>query len=324
MAETGGRGLIARAREIAKTASIRKNDVDRKASKDSNTTTTTTVPTQRRNSLGGGSGGGGLSNPTSYANPFSTSRSRHGPPSRHISSDNLGPYATGSRSEELGTATLHGNADVSRVRSKKTTETDAAKVAKSTGTKGDRRSQMKRAMSRENVKPPEEYGPNSASNVTSVTTNKYTAYGLYGNSPEPRRGRRKPAQQQSDNKEDRISMEKHIDHSEIVSESEDSFAEDDDHEIVEHRPHQTNLQRKKSTIQPPRRDLLGLLRDQKTVQLSDMKDRDNRRILHFLMYQHTLNIDLSELQSTVDHDIAVNGAAALRRPVLPLYVEPAN
>jgi hypothetical protein len=42
------------------------------------------------------------------------------------------------------------------------------------------------------------------------------------------------------------------------------------------------------------------------------------------MYQHTLGIDLTELHASVDHDIAINGAAALSRPALPLYVEPAN
>jgi hypothetical protein len=302
---TGSRGIIARAREIAMTASMRKNDTDRKFNKESNR------PAQRRASLDSGLG---VSSYHSSGVANVPSKVRRGLPSRHVSSDNIEAGTSNARRDELATATLHGSTNVSRVRSKKHIEKE---VTKNTKNVKDRRSHMKRAMSRENVKPPEEYGPNSQSVVAPSSSTKSPA-GLYGSSPEPRRGRRKPVKEESYEEDE--ANEQIVDPSEVESESEDSFAEEDHEGTALHNP--IDIQRKKST--PIRRDLISLLRDQKTVHVSDMKDRDNRRILHFLIYQQSLNIDLTELQASVDHDIAINGAAALRRPTLPLYVEPAN
>jgi hypothetical protein len=317
--ETGGRGIIARARDLAKAASWRKNDPDRKPMKEVHR------PVQRRASVDCSDPRYAYSEKDSRHDTHGTTVSgkvRNGPPSRHISSDNLEPYHGGARRDDLGAATLHGNSDVSRVRSKKLNEKDSTKGTKPV--KGDRRSQMKRAMSRENVKPPEEYGPNTTA-VTKTLTQRTVAGGLYGNSPEPRRGRRKPVKPEQDRVQEDSEFERIVDQSEDGS-SEGSFAEDD--VVVQKQPPKTSnasTQRKKLVAQPmQRRDVLSLLRDKKKIQVSDMKDRDNRRILHFLIYQHSLNIDLTELQASVDHDIAVNGSAALRRPPLPLYVEPAN
>lgn len=311
-AESGSRGIIARARDMARAASWRKNDADRKPTKEVHR------PIQRRASVD-------CSDPRySYDEKepctAESGKMRNGPPSRHISSDNLEPYHIGARRDDLGAATLHGSSDVSRVRSKKLAEKESTKSTKAV--KGDRRSQMKRAMSRENVKPPEEYGPNTIA-ATKSHTQKSVAVGLYGNSPEPRRGRRKPVKPERDNLHEESEFERIVDHSDDGS-SEGSFADDD--VVVQKQPKAvTNIQRKKSVSQSlQRRDILSLLRDKKKIQVSDMKDRDNRRILHFLIYQHSLNIDLTELQASVDNDIAINGSAALRRPPLPLYVEPAN
>jgi len=77
--------------------------------------------------------------------------------------------------------------------------------------------------------------------------------------------------------------------------------------------------------QPQRSGLLTLMRENQTVQLSDMQEKKNRRVLHYLLYQHKLNIDMVQMQIDIDHDIATNGIEqALSRPMLPLYVEPAN
>ena len=318
--EVGGRGIIARAREIAKAASWRKNDSDRKPGKEVHR------PVQRRASVDCSDPRYSYSETGSRHESYGTvlsGKMRNGPPSRHISSDNLEPYHTNStRRDDLGTATLHGSADVSRLRSKKLIEKEAVKNSRAV--KGDRRSQMKRAMSRENVKPPEEYGPNTTA-VVKTQTRKAIAGSLYGNSPEPRRGRRKPVEQEHDIEHEDSDFEGIVDQPEDGS-SEGSFAED---EVVEQKQQpksaKASMQRKKSISQPlHRRDLLNLLRDKKKIQVSDMKDRDNRRILHFLIYQHSLNIDMTELQASVDHDIVVNGSDALRRIPFPLYVEPAN
>ena len=317
--EVGGRGIIARARDMARAASWRKNDTDRKPVKEVHR------PVQRRASVDCSDPRYAYSEKDSQFESSSSSvagKMRKGPPSRHLSSDNLEPQPSGTRRDDLSAATLHGSADVSRVRSKKISDKDPIKSTKAV--KGDRRSQMKRAMSRENVKPPEEYGPNTTSAAKSQAQ-KATAGGLYGNSPEPRRGRRKPVQPERDSEHEDSDFERIIDQSEDGS-SEGSFA-DDEVVIQKQQPKvgTASTQRKKSVSQSSqRRDILSLLRDKKKIQVSDMKDRDNRRILHFLIYQHSLKIDLTELQASVDHDIAVNGSAALRRPQLPLYVEPAN
>jgi hypothetical protein len=312
--EAGGRGIIARARDMARAASWRKNDSDRKPVKEVHR------PVQRRASVDSSDPRYAYSEKDSHYE--ASGKMRTGPPSRHVSSDNLETYHTGARRDDLGAATLHGSADVSRVRSKKLNVKDSIKSTKAV--KGDRRSQMKRAMSRENVKPPEEYGPNTTS-VTKTQTQKSIAGGLYGNSPEPRRGRRRPVKSDRDSEHEDSDFERIIDQSEDGS-SEGSFAED---EVVvqkqQPKASAATTQRKKSVSQSlQRRDILSLLRDKKKIQVSDMKDRDNRRILHFLIYQHSLNVDLTELQASVDHDIAINGSAALRRLPLPLYVEPAN
>ena len=314
-AESGGRGILARARDMAKAASWRKNDSDRKPIKEGHR------PMQRRASVD-------CSDPRyTYdgSEPCNTAsgKVRKGPPSRHLSSDNLEPhYHTGARRDDLGAATLHGSSDVSRVRSMKLAEKESTKSTKLV--KGDRRSQMKRAMSRENVKPPEEYGPNTVAMTKSHSQKSVAVGGLYGKSPEPRRGRRKPVKSEREIEHDESSeFDRIVDHSDDGS-SEGSFAEDD--VVVQKQPKAPpNIQRKKTVSQSSqRRDILSLLRDKKKIQVSDMKDRDNRRILHFLIYQHSLNIDLTELQASVDNDIAINGSAALFRPPLPLYVEPAN
>jgi hypothetical protein len=53
---------------------------------------------------------------------------------------------------------------------------------------------------------------------------------------------------------------------------------------------------------PPRRDLMVLLREQKTVQPSDLMDQENRRLLHFLAYEHKMGISIKELRRSVSAD----------------------
>lgn len=279
---------------------------ERKAAKEGNNESRSFRESSQRVGLSASSYHGGRTASSST----STSRVRRAGPARHKSSDNMELMAGGSsstRRDDLGAATLHGTS-VSRIRSQRV-------LAKEPGQRGtskeDRRSTMKRAMSRENVKRPEEYGPGA---VAVVATNPVS---MYGGSTEVRRGRRRPTKAAEEEpavveeEEDEIA-----DNSNQGSEGDDSFAEE------EEAPVRRSGSSRKGLAQP-RRDLLVLLREQKTVHQTDFDDKENRRILHFLLYQHKLGIDLADLQSSVDHDIAVNGAEAMRRPTLPLYVEPA-
>jgi hypothetical protein len=146
---------------------------------------------------------------------------------------------------------------------------------------------------------------------------------MYG-SGEVRRGRRRPKVEDDEPlvvEVEEVESEEVEENSEDDSEGDDSFAaEDDDDEPKHESPVRAVNGNRKGEA---RRDLSVLVRDQKTVHAADFNDKDNRRLLHFLIFQHKLGVDLAELQATVAQDIAMHGAEALRRPVLPLYVEPA-
>lgn len=180
-------------------------------------------------------------------------------------------------SDDLGAATLHGKSTISRIRGSRETKS----VSKG-GRRSDKRASMNRAMSSENVKPPEEYGE----------------------LPEVRRGRR------------RVSKEG----DELLSDNDDddSFAGEDD-ELGDIAPLKASSRRNRPK---ERRDLLLLLREKKAVQLSDFADsKDNRRVLHFLLYQHKLGVDLEALQMKVDKDTSRFEGGLVPRPIPPLYVE---
>lgn len=85
-----------------------------------------------------------------------------------------------------------------------------------------------------------------------------------------------------------------------VNSSDDSFAADEESQ--------------------PQRDLLTLLKDNATMEPSDFF-RENRKVLHFLIYKHKLGLDAVSLQAKVDRDFANCGGRPIPRPALPLYVE---
>jgi hypothetical protein len=68
-----------------------------------------------------------------------------------------------------------------------------------------------------------------------------------------------------------------------------------------------------TTPAEPRRDLLVLLREQKTVQQSDLMDRENRRLLHFLMYEHKMGISLQELHKSITQQPSAAAADSVDR-----------
>lgn len=266
------------------------------------------------------------------------SRVRRAAPGRHKSSDNM--ELRGGR-DDLGAATLHGNS-VSRIRggSKSSRTLDShlgtsstsghnkASSSSSTSAKqqpqsgNPRRSLIKRAMSQDNVKPPEEYANRGGSSNKS-------------NEPEPvRRGRRRhnpePAVVEEEEEESSSSDESGTSFGEEDSDDDSSssnFSGDDkvdDRGCALSKQHGSTRSMQQQQ-QPKRSGLLTLMRENQTVQLSDMQEKKNRRVLHYLLYQHKLNIDMVQMQIDIDDDIATNGIEqALSRPMLPLYVEPAN
>lgn len=195
-----------------------------------------------------------------------------GPPS-----DRAGKTAANTHTNDLGASTLHGKSSVSRIRGvSRTRSSSNSKRGSST------RAPLKRAMSNDNVLPPEA-----------------------GAGETVRRGRRRPA---------KAVAQEELQHQ--PSDDDDSFAEDEEDETV------GQISPLKPSSRRPtkqRRDLLVLLREKKTVQLNDFCEcRDNRRVLHFLLYQHKLGVDLEDLQVQVDKA----GGTPVPRPIPPLYVEP--
>jgi hypothetical protein len=325
--ESSSRGIMARARELVRSSSSRIVSSSEVA-KDLSERRVLKEASSRREGSGRRGSGLGASSCHEPRVSSTSGRSRRAPPTRHVSSDNMENVVRSARNrDDLVTATMHGHGNISRVRNPRKPATESQPVSQRSSKTGvDRRSHMKRAMSRENVKPPEEYGPNAtaSSNAHSTMTTNMGLYG--GNSPQPRRGRRRPVQTKNEGHDDEDETVEHLvetsDEDDVSDSDEDSFAGEDD---LPKQPQKrsTSLRPLRKKV-PARRDLMSLLRDRKTIQLADMEDRGNRRILHFFMYQHTLGIDLNELQVSVDQDLAMNGAEALRRPPLPLYVEPAN
>lgn len=314
---------------------------------------------------------------------------------------------TGGR-QDLGTATLHGNSVVSRIRgsgaSKSSRNLDShhgggssahdstdlssnstkSSSSSSNGySKPDRRTNMKRAMSRENVKRPEEYATASSGSGGSGQSRSKQAM-CDSELTAARRGGRRPNKQPEpavvveEEEEDEAESEESDDSDDSSTSSDESgssFGEESETETYNSRtgsitsrksstkhaepararhtitsqskhrdtgrstatssstpahhhgsvnPNTTN--RSVQTQQgQPRRNLLHLMREEKTVQLLDLQDQKNRRLLHFLLYQHKLGVDMAQLQADIHDDIATNGVEqALSRPPLPLFVEPAN
>ena len=75
--------------------------------------------------------------------------------------------------------------------------------------------------------------------------------------------------------------------------------------------------------EPVRRDLRDLLRDKVAATMDDFESKENRRLLHFLIYEHKLGVSIKELKATIAEELADNPEKILCRPPLPLYVEPA-
>lgn len=165
----------------------------------------------------------------------------------------------------------------------------------------DRRSLMTRAMSTQNVKKPEDYGPRATGGAaaagggddlgssTHSTTERHKA------SARRRMSSQRSASQRSLNKESKSrSREPESDSEEEVDDEEDKAPE----RKLTRQPSR-RVRGTSSRAPEPKRDLLILLRDQKTVVQKDLKDKENRRLLHFLIYEHKMGVSLAGLEKSI-------------------------
>ena len=212
---------------------------------------------------------------------------------RAKSSDGLESMRS-SRHGGLGSSkTSHG--DEGRLRSSR-------KLTKSSSSSksGDRRSRLTRAMSTKNVKPPEQYSSSRSSSKDVEVKAQDPAS-------------KKSARPGLERKISQRSMRKVADKpSGTVSKSQSRRGEESESEVETADPEAKRKQKstsrgsssgdKAATSEAPRRDLLVLLREQKTVQPADLMDQENRRLLHFLAFEHKMGISFKELRRSVSAD----------------------
>lgn len=71
----------------------------------------------------------------------------------------------------------------------------------------------------------------------------------------------------------------------------------------------------------PKRDLLTLLRNGEAIAERDLQSRENRQILHYLVYQQTLNVCFQDLVDHVQEDIENDPEEAFLRPPIPMFID---
>jgi hypothetical protein len=79
----------------------------------------------------------------------------------------------------------------------------------------------------------------------------------------------------------------------------------------------------KDCAEPVRRELRELLRDNLSVSREDLECEENRRLLHFLIYEHTMGVCVEKLKATIAKERSEHPEEVMCRPLLPLYVKPA-
>ncbi|GKY94364.1 hypothetical protein MPSEU_000402300 [Mayamaea pseudoterrestris] len=183
------------------------------------------------------------------------SAGRHVPRTKSFDGTELG---SGPR-QDLGT-TVHGSSQISRIRSGGKRQDNAnSSSRRSSATKQDpRRGVLKRAMSTRNVKPPEDYAQGLDSSSSRHTTTRASG---------------------------RFRMQRGSSVRQVVPPEQPSRPVEDGS-----RPRLRRAQSSSSVTLPRRRDLLVLVREKKKVTKADLLDKENRRLLHFLMYEHKMGI----------------------------------
>lgn len=263
----------------------------------------------------------------------SKSQARRAAPERRNTSDNLGLAIRGASKTRNS-----GGVSQREIVSKGNPQTEQSATS-------IRRPNIKRAMSIENVRPPEQYGPS-------------TATSLYGGGELKRRGRRMTVAPQTAGrslsrgrnetdervKEELLREKPNTSPDESSSSDDDSSVEEGAVQIMGKCTKWTSLNRDRlhrsqdacgqsSAVQnhdgdeqcaePVRRDLRDLLRNKELVTREDLEGKENRRFLHFLMYEHKIGVSIEALKTTIRKELAEYPDEAFHRPSLPLYVEPA-
>lgn len=80
-------------------------------------------------------------------------------------------------------------------------------------------------------------------------------------------------------------------------------------------------QRRNLLDNPERRDLLKLLREKKHISEEDLQSRENRKLLHCIIYQQKMGVCFPDLAAHVNEDIENDPEEAFLRPPIPLFLD---
>jgi len=248
------------------------------------------------------------------------SRTRTRTIQRARSNDGMETMRSSSHGGLGSSKTSHG--DEGRLRSSR-------KLTKSSSKSGSRRGGLTRAMSTKNVKPPEQYSSSRSSSKDAEEKGeqipkkssrpglerKTSQRGMDGEEKgeqTPKKSLRPGLERKSSQRSMRKVSEKPS-----RTNSKSSSRQKGDESESEVEAADPEIKRKQKSTKrgsasgdktahvseaPPRRDLLVLLREQKTVQPADLMDKENRRLLHFLAFEHKMGISFKELRRSVSAD----------------------
>ena len=250
-----------------------------------------------------------LSAATTHGDKPSRTRTRTAAVQRARSSDGMETMRSSSHGL-ITSKTSHG--DEGRLRSSR-------KLTKSSSSSksGSRRGGLTRAMSTKNVKPPEQYSSSSSSSRPSSKDAERRKEGVEKEDPIPKKSSRPGLERKSSQRSVRKVSEKSSGSNSNKGKSRQKEESESEVEVtdpeVKRKPKSTKRGSTKegkvtpvpeaAAPPPPRRDLLVLLREQKTVQPTDMMDKENRRLLHFLAFEHKMGISFKELRRSVSADV---------------------
>ena len=195
-------------------------------------------------------------------------------------------------SDDLGAASMHGTSSVSHVRRRRRTSVERSSSSKPRGN-------IKRAMSTHNVRRPEEYIPKTTTQDLYRGGNSSGPHDLYRrcdsepSDSEDEFGADTPSESQADALNSNSFADNSVD-SEVNLVLGTSQHSKKSESKTESKKSRKSESRKKLSGEP-RRDLLLLLREQKKVSEQDFKDKENRRLLHFLIFEHKMGISLKQL-----------------------------
>ena len=214
-----------------------------------------------------------------------------------------GAELAGVTRKDLGT-TIHGCSLVSRIRStnKRSSTTGNISRRSSSIKQEPRRGVVKRAMSTRNIKPPEEY-------AHGLDTSSHHSSSLH--------------------KSKSVSGRSRMHRTEIVRgvvPPEQTPRLSESTGVPESRGRQSRSTignaGMSSTPLPPRRDLLLLLREKKKITKTDFLDKENRRLLHFLMYEHKMGVPHAVLVQQFQAEQEDTGERPIRKMDYPsLFID---